>query len=523
MKKRYAQQTSVKMDGNDSLTTSFHSKKRKWGVKIITAVVALALAIAVIPVLAGCNRQENLVDTLSHYRMAIVFCETDRAIDVTMTLDYRNNYDVELPNLVLQLHANAFREGAKFSPVADHERTYAFPSGISYGGMTINSLAVNGNAATINIAGEDQNELIVPFERPLMPTNRITIEIEFRVTIPNVRHRLGWHNDLVNLGNFFPIAAVWRNGEFATSTYSYMGDPFFSSVANFEVCITKPATLTAAMSGATTRELLSGGRARTQASINKARDFAIVLGNFTVINKQVGDVDVRYYFHNDPESERSLQAAVDSIVTFSDLFGAYPYATFSTVQTAFLHGGMEYPALTMISDQLEGDYFREVIIHEAAHQWWYAVVGNCQVTESWIDEGLAELSTSLFFQLNPQYGITYESRMANALSTLSMYAQMFRQTPNFTTAMNRPLSSFSSSLEYVVIAYYKSKIMFDTVRAKIGDEAFFRALRNLYQDNKFGIINAELVIAAFENAVNMQLASFFNSWIDGSIQVFGSN
>jgi len=497
------------------------SKKR--GLKILAVCLAVALVAAAVPLLTGCFGQEAKVDTLSHYRMCIVFCDNDKAIEVTMQLDYRNNYDIELNHLVLQLHANAFREDAQHRPVAAHERANAFPNGDSFGGITINSLKVGGNAVDINIAGLDQNELHVPFARPLLPNRRNTIDIEFRVDIPNVRHRLGWYNNLVNLGNFFPIAAVFQNGEFATSVYHYIGDPFFSAVANFDVSITKPASLTAAMSGATERQEVEGGLVKTSASIEKARDFAIVLGEFTVVNAQVGETDVRYYFHNDAEYEQNLQAAVDAMVTFSELFGAYPYATFSTVQTAFLHGGMEFPALTMISDSLSGSIFREVIIHEAAHQWWYAVVGNCQVTEAWIDESLAEISTSLFFQLNPQYGITYEARMGEALSMLSMFAQMYRNQPGFTTAMNRPLNEFSNSLEYTVVVYLKGAVMLDTVRIQIGDEAFFTALRNLYTENKFGIINQEIFITTFEQAANRTLSPFFNAWIDGSIQVFGSN
>jgi len=495
-------------------------KKLKRGGILLLVVALMAFAV---PMLVACNGEEAFADTLSHYQMDIIFCDESKSIDVVLTLDYRNNYAVELTELHFNVPPAAFREGAKFRPVAASEMERAFPNGESFGGIAFESVTLNGAVANHSIAGDDANVLVIPFVNPLLPQRRASIEMRFTVTIPNMRHRLGWYNHLVNLGNFFPIAAVFQNGAFATSNYYYIGDPFFSAVANFCVSITKPTRLTAAMSGATERVDAGEGKTTTSGSIRKARDFAIVLGEFNVRNERVGDVDVRYYYHRDVAPELSLQAAVDSMRTFSEVFGAYPYATFSTVETAFLHGGMEYPALTMISDELEGEIFREVIIHEAAHQWWYAVVGNDQVNHAWIDESLAEFSTTLFFQLNPQYGITYEARMADALSTLTLYAQAFRHQPGFTTSMQRPLSEFRDSLEYTVMVYLKGKIMLDTLRIQIGDEAFFAALRNFYADHKFGIATPQDFIIAFENASNRPLAPFINAWVDGSIQIFGNN
>ena len=491
-------------------------RKLKKGGIVLLAAVLVALFI---PLFTACSLMGDKFSNFSHYSMDITLRYDDKAIDVSMTLDYRNNYDVELKDLHLHIFANAFREDAQFRPVAAHEMADAFPNGASWGGIDIKSVSVAGSSVPVEIIGEDYNVLRAPFANALMPGHRTNIQIEFSVQLANVRHRLGWYNGLINLGNFFPIAAVFQNGAFATNVYYYLGDPFFSAASNFDVSITKPSNLTAAMSGATVREA-NGGTATTTASIQGARDFAIVLGEFEVIHQMVGDVQVRYYFHNDSESAKNLQAAVDSMVTFSDMFGAYPWATFSTVQTAFLHGGMEFPALTMISDELSGDTFREVIIHEAAHQWWYAVVGNDQVRHSWIDESLTQMATSLFFEANPQYGVTYESRMAEALSMLTLYAQVFRDQPNFSTAMCRPLGEFANSLEYVVMAYYKGKIMLDVVRTQIGNEAFMLALRNLYADNMFGVIDRDLFIAAFETASQRQLAPFFDAWLDGTIAVF---
>jgi len=488
---------------------------------IITLCILLVATVAItIPIFTGCNLTGDKFSNLSSYTMQITLHEDGHGIDASMVLDYRNNYAVELRELKFNLPANAFREGAQFRPVATNEMAEAFPNGQSFGGTEIKSVTTSNNATIeFEITGEDENVLRVPLANPLMPGHRTSLNIDFSVRLANVRHRLGHYNGIINLGNFFPIMAVFSGEEFLTNVYYYIGDPFFSAAANFDVSITKPANLTAAMSGKTVRTT-QNGNATTRAEIKGARDFAIVLGEFTILNASVGDVDVRYYFVEDSEAEKNLQAAVDSIATFSDMLGAYPWATFSTVKTPFLHGGMEYPALTMISDALTGDTFREVIIHEAAHQWWYAVVGNDQVRYGWIDESLAQMTTSLFFEANPQYGVSYDSRMAEALNMLSLYANVFRDTEGFSTRMCRPLGEFNNSLEYVVMAYYKGKVMLDTIRIQIGNDNFMTALRNLYQNNKFGILTRDTFISTFESAAQRQLAPFFDAWLDGSIAVF---
>jgi len=183
---------------------------------------------------------------------------------------------------------------------------------------------------------------------------------------------------------------------------------------------------------------------------------------------------------------------------------------------------MEYPGLTYISDRLSGELYREVIIHEAAHQWWYAAVGNNQVANAWIDESLVEYSATLFFEKNPSYGITYNKRIADALSGYSLYCDMYKKQADFSTSMNRRLPDFRNAVEYTYMTYVKGHIMLDSLRANIGDEAFFAGLKEYYAHNRFKIASPELLVAAFEAASKKQLAPFFSAWTDGKIQVYAA-
>jgi hypothetical protein len=421
---------------------------------------------------------------------------------------------------MLHIYPNAYREGATFKPVmTENDIQSAFPNGIAnYGSITIHSVSVAGQAAQFQIGGVDENMLIIPFSNTLMPNHRRQIDITFTVKLANVRHRLGWFGHTVNLGNFFPIAAVYESGAFTDKPYYAFGDPFYSEAANFKVSITKPAKYTAAMSGAVTRTELDNGTAKSVSEIRAARDFAVVLGEFTTVSAQAGEATVLYYYKSDPTPELSLQAAVDSINTFNQLFGAYPYATFSVVETAFLQGGMEYPGLVLISDALSGALYREVIIHEAAHQWWYAVVGNNQIDHPWLDEGLAEYSTALFYEFNPSYGISKEDRILRAIQGLYIYTDIYRTVlRGYVPSMNRKSYEYADDMEYYYMTYVKGGLLFDSIRHLIGDKAFFAALKKYYADNKFKVATPDDLIGAFEHASGKDLGGIFRAWLEGNV------
>ncbi len=488
----------------------------------IAAIGLLSLLLSAF-VFAACSERAGDHANLSNYTITAVFDDTDKTLTATETIEYRNNYDVELSDLALHLYPAAYREGAAFAPVTDIvEQVAAFPNGRSYGGIEIRSVAVNGSAVTFRIEGQDQDILVVPFAELLLPERVNKIEIAFKVTVPNMRHRFGWSGKTVNLGNFYPIACVYEQGAWVTDPYYSYGDPFYSESANYTVTVTAPAKYTAAMSGKISPPAPDGENVTTSASITAARDFAVVLGEFNVLSGSYDGIDIHYYYYSDTTPELSLAAAVDSVKTFSEMFGKYPYSSFSTVETAFLHGGMEYPGLTYISDEVKGELYREVIIHEAAHQWWYAVVGNNQVSDAWIDEALAEYSTTLFYEKNPGYNVSYNARIADALGGYTLYCDRYKSEAAFSTVMQKRLPDFRNSLEYMYMTYVKGQIMLDSLRASIGDAAFMAALKSYYTDNMYKISTPELLVAAFENASQRQLAGFFASWTDGKTQIYAS-
>lgn len=474
----------------------------------------------VLPVLFGavaCNKKtdiDKVAAGLTTYTITAEY-DGDKTVTASMRVSYVNTYDVDLHEVDFHLYPAAFREGARVKPVTSRETATAYPNGVDYGGIEVARVAVSGAEQEIKIAGTDADILAV--EASVQPTKSVDIDIDFVLTLPNIRHRFGKFGENVNLGNFYPIACMYREGAFVTDPYYAIGDPFYSDIANYQVTVTVPEGLTVAMTGTSVSET-NDGKTRVQSSAKAVRDFAAVIGRFERVSGERNGVQVDYFYTADSDPNASLQAALDSIETFSEQFGDYPYERYTVVETAFLQGGMEYPQLVMISDALGPELYRDAIIHETAHQWFYGLVGNDQVRYPWLDEALAEYATSLFYRWRPDYQIDFDDRIADAMGGLILYCDLYKKSGQ-STAM-KAVDAYTDTTEYTYMTYVKGSLLLDSLRRTIGDDAFGKGLKQYVADYRFKIATPDDLIACFEKASGRELKPFFDSWTSGKVLLF---
>ena len=480
--------------------------------KILCVLLVICMAAAVCA-FAACGSKKG--EAHSSYDIFVIYDEGEQTLSGTVDFSFYNSTDNQLSDLKFNLYGNAFREGAAYSPVSETYKNRAYYAGASYGGMEITNVE---NCAGWDVAGEDQNILIVNLVKPVYPDETVKIKISYTLTLAKVNHRTGVTASTVNLGNFYPILCAYTKEGFIECPYYSCGDPFISECANYSVTIDIPESYTAASSGVLKNESVTDGRKKSQYKLQNARDFAIVLSDkFEVISDDAGGVTVSYYYISDKNAEQSLTAATESLKYFSQTFGNYIYPSLSVVETGFCYGGMEYPALTMIAS---GQYLAEniyTIVHENAHQWWYAMVGNNQLTCAWQDEGLAEYSTLMFFENHPDYGYTRSGIVLSATRAYRAFFSVYSQLKGETdTSMTRNLGTFSSELEYSNIAYNKSLVMFDMLRSSVGDDRFVSCLKKYFKSWCGKIAPSDALIAAFKSG-GSSAEEMFSGFIDGKI------
>ena len=460
----------------------------------------------------GCNEKEQSFNV--SYEIAV---ELDgHTLRGSESVDFTNTSNNVISELKFNLFGNAFRKGALYSPISAQYMDKAYPNGVSYGNMQIENAFVSNKQADFSIGGVDENVLIVKLDKELFPDEKVSVKIDFTLNLANIIARTGYNDKTINLANFYPILCAFSNGSFYECAYYSFGDPFYSDCANYVVKLTCDKKYVVASSGVEVDKKQVENKIVSTYKINNARSFALVLSeNFKCQTDDSTGVKINYYYYDDDKPTSSIEYAVKALNLFTSKFGEYPYKSFSVVQTGFIQGGMEFPALVMISDELEGLPYGEVIVHETAHQWWQTAVGNNEIEYGFLDEGLAEYSVVLFYEKYAEYGYTRQSLIKASEQTFKVFCSVYDKLhKKVDTSMLRSLKDFSSEYEYVNIAYIKPCIMYDYLRTTIGEERFFNSLKKYYNNYKFKNATPDDLVGAFEKTYS-DTNGFFKSFFEG--------
>lgn len=477
--------------------------------KIISILIVLCL---VLSMFTGCGA--NIAT--NSYDIEITFDEKEKIIQGSMTVTYLNSSSDTLNELQFNLSANAYRENATLKAVPDSRFYDAYPNGKSYGYIDIaNVKDVGGQTLEHKIAGKDKTLLVVTLKEQLKPNSTVKVCIDFSIKLANVLHRLGYNENTVYIGNAFPLLAVYENGAFVECPYYNVGDPFYSTVANYTVTFKHPSSYVVGASGKVVKSIDGGDFTKTTYKIDNARDFALTMSkDYNVLTGAVDGIDIIYLYQKDTNSNDSFITITEAVRTFNKLFGKYPYETLTVSETPFIEGGMEFPGLVYVSATLNDTDKTEVIVHEIAHEWWYGVVGNNQLEFSVFDEGLAQYSTLMFFENNSKYDINRENRIEKLKENYKNYIKIeniAHLTSNSTIC--KPLNKFSSSFEYVFKTYVLGEIFFDDLRTVMGDVKFTKALQSVYGKYKFDEITLDEFALCMSESSKIDLSSYIKSYL----------
>ena len=409
----------------------------------------------------------------NRYTLDIDFSPDTRRFHAKQTVYYVNRTDKPLTEIVFHVYANAFASEST-APVFNGNVKAAYPEGFSPGGCTFASITINGVAVSHETEGQTNSVLSLPLRQMLAPGQTATVAFDYTVLIPRCDTRFGHNHHVFNLANCYPIAAVIDEDGWHKDPYYAVGDPFFSEAADYDVTIRAPKDYTLASSGSLTRRSGDGDVSLWTATVQDVRDFAwFASSEFKTVSAQTGGVTVTVYTYTDTANALyALDVAVASLDFFSDTFMPYPYDTFSVVQSGFSLGGMEYPHIVQIG---EGVFRNEaslanVVAHEAAHQWFYQIVGNDEVSEPWLDESLTEYATFLFLRV---FDPSHDEIQRGIGRKIGAYA------------MDMPVYAYPDFYAYSAAVYANGLATWLALEKNIGKDAFLAMLRRYVETYAF--------------------------------------
>ncbi len=482
------------------------------------------LCCALVFPLWACKKKDNLNEIskdLTHYSINLDVDAENRSVNANQSVNYINHTGTILKSIKFHLYPQFFEKGGTDYIISQTKMNNAYPNGMSYADFNVTRVKVQEIDTEIQFENVMDSILCVNLNQSLMPDESVEIFIEYNFVLPNCCHRFGYGENTINLGNFYPIACVFEEGNFNTAPYHSNGDPFYSNTANYVVNITTNKQYVVAGTGEKHDEKIENGQKSTTFSALAVRDFGLVLSDkFQVINEEFKNTNIEYYYFSDSHADKSLKAGVDAIETFSNLFGAYPYSTFSIVETDFLYGGMEYPNLIMISTDIDNvDDYLNVIIHETAHQWWFSLVGSDQFKYPWLDEALTEYSTVMFYDHNSGYNFTHMQMIDISKENYTLFISVYEDVLGAIDTSMRPVNEYATEPEYTYCTYVKGVLMWDSINNLIGEKKVLAGLKIYFENNKFKNTSPDDLFSAMNEGAKQNLNNIFTSWIDGHVVI----
>jgi aminopeptidase N len=195
---------------------------------------------------------------------------------------------------------------------------------------------------------------------------------------------------------------------------------------------------------------------------------------------------------------------------YSDHIGPFSYEKLANVQSNSVGGGMESAtAIFYGDDSVTGERterWRNVIIHEVAHQWWGNSVTEADWDDVWLSEGFATYFTTLFVE--HAYG---RDEMVALLEAARDYIFEFAvENPDYTIVHDN-LDDMGQVLTRNI--YQKGGWTLHMLRELIGDEAFWAGIRDYYARHQNGSATTADFRLAMEEATDRDLRGFFEQWL----------
>ncbi len=195
----------------------------------------------------------------------------------------------------------------------------------------------------------------------------------------------------------------------------------------------------------------------------------------------------------------------------ADRVGPYPYERLAHVQSNSVKGGME--AATSIfygGDSGSGERpkrWRNVIIHEIAHQWFGNAVTEGDWDDVWLSEGFATYFTHLFIE--HAYG--HDELLARLRADREAIRAFDEENPDY-----RIVHEDLADMRKVVTnpgTYRKGAWTLHMLRGVVGDDAFWAGIREYYGTYRDGNASTADVRRAMEEASGRELGWFFDQWL----------
>ena len=360
------------------------------------------------------------------------------------------------------------------------------------------------------------HKLMVELGRDFQPGEKIRLVVDYIVTKP--KH--GLHFVLPDESEKDQPRMVWTQSE---PEFAHFWYPCIDSSADrltSEIVATVPEQYLTLSNGDLKSKKLNGDGTQTwhwsQAQPHVPYLFSIVAGEFDAFEQKWHDVPIISYV---PKGQSALAArSFEKTPRMMDFFSRkiglkYPWSKYTQICVdEYQWGGMEHTSATTLNMNTLHDERAHLdtssdwlVAHELAHQWYGDLLTCKDWGEIWLNESFATFLESLWIEEDLGWDEATWSRH-NSLDWYWREDKKYRR-PIVSYQYDSPVNVFDSH------AYPKGGRVLHMLRFVLGEEMFWKAIRNYTARNTHRSVETADFRIAIEEATGQGLNWFFDEWI----------
>ncbi|MEU8262002.1 M1 family metallopeptidase [Micromonospora sp. NPDC048999] len=229
----------------------------------------------------------------------------------------------------------------------------------------------------------------------------------------------------------------------------------------------------------------------------------ITIGNF-VVTESTTPSGIPVYVAVDPRQVAGSANAVAQIPKmvdfFSSKFGPYPFASTGAIIDRAPNVG--YALESQTKPIFSSAPSVSTMAHELAHQWFGDSVSPKLWSDIWLNEGFATYSQWMYTEYTGGTSVnsTFNSSSNYGRAASSSFWQTVLADPG-------PVDMFSN------VPYNRGAMTLHALRGKVGDDTFFRIVRQWTATYRHGNAGTADFIALAERESGQNLHTFFDVWL----------
>lgn len=206
---------------------------------------------------------------------------------------------------------------------------------------------------------------------------------------------------------------------------------------------------------------------------------------------------------------------------YSNYVGPFSYEKLANIQSNSVSGGMEAASAILYSEgSVTGDRsirWRNVVIHEIAHQWFGNSVTEYDWDEVWLSEGFATYFTLLFIE--HEYG--RDAFLEGLESSKKRVMDFYSKRPDYTIIHDnlKDMKDVTTSQ-----TYQKGSWILHMLRGVMGTDKFWQGIQSYYQEYENLNVTTDDFQRSMEAVYGQDLRAFFDQWLykPGTLKLNGS-